>query len=264
MIRPFPRRMAHSLHRWVGILSCLFMLIVAGTALALNHSDLWKPLFLKPVSTSIFSLDQAQLLASDPHVKGHLLAADSKALYESQDSGKNWSQLKLYLPAEKAVGLVLGPKQGQIWLALREVGVFYSDDGGEIWEEIGPLPFNPVAGEYIQKMWLGAGSALHLKTELALYIASPTGDAGLGQWQKITLVQGQGKQAIDFHDLIWRLHTGRFGGSWGILVYDAVALSLIFLSLSGLWLSRRPRHKKKLTMQRAASTQAHSESGSAV
>ncbi|MGE3725585.1 MAG: PepSY domain-containing protein [Candidatus Sericytochromatia bacterium] len=264
MSQLLPRRLAHGLHRWVGIFSCLFMLLVAGTALALNHSDLWKPFFLTPVTATGFSLGQAQILASDPHIKGHLLAADAKALFESRDFGKTWKELKLYLPAEKAVGLVLGPKQGQVWLALREVGVFYSEDGGEIWEEIGPLPFNPVAGEYIQKMWVGAGPTLHLKTELAMYTASTGEAAGLGPWQKMPLVQGQGRQALDVHDLIWRLHSGRFGGSWGILLYDAVALSLIFLSLSGLWLSRRPRRKKTAALPRSTHSEVSPESVSAV
>ncbi len=264
MIRALPRRLTHDLHRWVGIFSCLFMLVVAGTALALNHSELWKPFILKPVSANGFSLGQAQLLASDPHVIGHLLAADAKALFESRDSGKSWKELKLYVPAEKAVGLALGPKQGQIWLALREVGVFFSEDGGEIWEEIGNLPFNPVAGEYIQKMWVGAGPTLQLKTDLAIYTGTSDKTAMVRHWQKMPLVMNQGKQALDIQDLIWRLHTGRFGGMWSILLYDAVAMSLIFLSLSGLWLSRRPRHKKKAHLPRSASTEVTPESASTV
>jgi len=267
MIRHLPRRLTHNLHRWVGILSCLFMLVVAITALALNHSELWRPFFLKPVTASGFSLGQAQIIASDPHTQGHLLAADTRALFESRDYGNSWKELKLYLPAEKVVGLVLGPKPGQVWLALREVGVFYSEDGGEVWEEMGKLPFNPVAGEYIQKMWVGAGPSLYLKTDLAQYYATSTTSSNaasnaeieLGNWQKMSLVQGQGKNVLDFHDLIWRLHTGRFGGSWGILLYDAVALSLIFLSFSGLWLSRRPKRKKQAELSSSASHSASSE-----
>ena len=264
MIRPLRRRLTHDLHSMVGILASLFMLVVASTALALNHSELWKPFFLKPISASGFSLGQAQVLASDPHVRGHFVAANAKALFESRDGGKNWKELKLYVPAEKVVGLELGPKQGQVWLALREVGVFYSEDGGEIWEEIGNLPFNPVAGEYIQKMWVGAGPTLHLMTDFAMYTGNSDSAAVVGKWQKMPLIQGQGKQSLDLQDLIWRLHTGRFGGIWGILLYDAVALSLIFLSFSGLWLSRRPRHKKKQRLTRPESTEVNPESVSAV
>lgn len=243
------RRLTHGLHRWVGIVSCLFMLLVSGTALALNHSDLWKPFFLKPVSTAQFGLGQARNLAADPHKSGHLWATDTKALYTSPDNGQHWQEIKLYVPVEKAVGLALGPEKGQIWVALREVGVFYSEDGGEIWEELTQLPFNPVSGEVIEKMWVGAGPQLHLQTEFAWYSVnfrgkSPTDPLQKFSWQRISLQEGQGQTRLEIQDLIWRLHTGRFAGPWGILLYDAVALSLIFLSLSGLWLSRRPKRKR--------------------
>lgn len=233
------RRWAHQLHRWVGILSCLFMLVVSGTALALNHADLWRAWFLNPAKIQNFHLSQARVLTADPHRTGHLLAADQKNLFESRDQGQTWQELKLFVPAEKVSGIGFSPeKADQIWVALREVGVYFSEDGGEIWEEVSDLPFNPLSGEKIETLLVGAGPSLQLQTDLAWYTQSPQ-----GVWKRQALTSGQGRQALDIHDLIWRLHTGRFAGNAGLILYDGIALSLIFLSFSGLWLARRPKRK---------------------
>lgn len=233
------RRWTLQLHRWVGILSCLFLLLVASTSLALSHSDLWRPLLLRSAAPAGFSLAQARVVAADPHRPARLLAASDKTLFESTDGGQHWQELKLFVPAEKVSGLAFAPQHpGWIWVALSESGIYFSEDDGAIWEEISDLPFNPVAGEPIRTLWVGAGPTLFVQTDLAVYQRR----AG-GSWQK-QILSRRGRQVLDFQDLIWRLHTGRFAGSVGILLYDAVALSLIFLSLSGLWLFRRPRRKR--------------------
>jgi hypothetical protein len=234
------RRWTYQLHRWVGIVSCLFMLLVSSTAIALNHSDVWRGWLLKPQASKHFDFSQAKVITPDPLQQGHFLAADTKALFESRDNGKTWQEMKLYLPAENVKAIVFGPQNSdKIWVALKQVGIFYSEDGGDIWEEMAQLPFNPITGETIENLWVGAGPTLFVKTSLSTYLK-----AAEGQWQRQTVVKIQGQQSIDIQDWIWRLHTGRFGpNQWGIYLYDGVALSLIFLAISGLWLARRPRRK---------------------
>ena len=230
------RRLAYTLHRWIGLVSCLFMLVVSLTALALNHADLWRPLFLKPAAHTQFEWSQARVVAGNPYQPGRWLAASEKALFQSPDNGQHWQELKLFVPAQHVSGLAFAPG-GLLWVALRDSGVYFSDDGGEIWEELS-LPFNPVGGEAIEHLFGGAGPVLQIKTNLAWYQRSAN-----GSWQKRPLGQGHGRQALDLHDWIWRLHTGRIFGDWGVLLYDGVALCLIALSLSGLWLTRRARRR---------------------
>lgn len=236
------RRWLRNLHKWIGIVSCLFMLLVSSTAIALNHSDLWKPLFLHASEQNRFDLNQAKYLVADPHQASHLLASNDKALYQSHDGGSSWSELKLFVPAEKITGIAFHPTKSQyFWIALREVGIYWTDDGGELWEEMFDLPFNPVEGEYIDQLSVAQGPTLKVKTEMALYSYSPN-----AKWSKHSLVKGNSQQTLSMHDLIWQLHTGRFFGSWGVWLYDLISICLILLSISGLLLAKRPR-KKELT-----------------
>lgn len=236
------RRLLRNLHKWIGIVSCLFMLLVSATAIALNHADLWRPYFLHASTQAGFDLAHAKYLVADPHQSSHLLASNDKALYQSQDGGRSWTELKLFVPAEKIAGIAFHPARPQFfWVALREVGIYLSDDGGELWEELVDLPFNPVEGEYIQQLTVAQGPTLKVKTELGLYTYGPD-----GKWVKQNLSSGNRRQWLSVHDLIWQLHTGRFFGNWGIWLYDLISISLIVLSISGLLLARRPR-KKELT-----------------
>lgn len=233
------RRGFYQLHRWLGILSSLFVCLVALTAIALNRADLWRGWFLSGQSHQAFSVAQARQLAADPHDPKHLLAADPQALYQSFDGGQRWQELKLYVPAEKVAGIGFDPAQaGAIWVALRDAGLFFSDDGGEIWEEDFSLPFEPFKGEAIEALLVSQGPTLSLRTALGWYRKDATGN-----WTQTPLV-GNPETVLSLHDWIWRLHTGRFAGLWGPLFYDAIALSLILLALTGLRLSWRPRRKR--------------------
>ncbi len=233
------KRWNRRLHRWIGLISCVFMLIVSGTALALNHREFWLHWDLEPEQQLHFSLQQAQTWAIDPQDAQHLLAADSHYLYESRDQGQSWEEIPLYVPAEHVVGIVFSPKTPDLlWVALRDIGVFQSDDGGFVWDEIASLPFDPVAGEKIKSLAASAES-LVVNSELGIHAYH----LAKQDWHSQTLAYKQ--QKLSWQETIWKLHTGQFFGSWGLYLYDSVALCLIFLSLSGLWMAWRPRRKPK-------------------
>lgn len=241
------RRGFYQLHRWLGILSSLFVCLVALTAIALNRVDLWRGWFMQAQSQPAFSVARARQLAADPHDPQHLLAADPQALYQSFDGGQRWQELKLYVPAEKVTGIGFDPVQaGAVWVALRDAGLFFSDDGGEIWEEDFSLPFEPIKGEAIESLLVSQGPTLSLRTALGWYRKDAAGD-----WAQTPLVD-QPQTVLSLHDWIWRLHTGRFAGFWGPLLYDVIALSLIVLALTGLRLSWRPRRKRPGVSERSS------------
>ena len=231
------------LHKWIGIASCLFMLLVASTALALNHRELW----LKAErTTGGFSLAQARVWSADPRTAAHLLAADEHHLYQSRNGGRSWQELKLYVPAEHVSGIAFAPS-GRLWVALRDAGLYASDDG-EIWEEVADLPFDPVAGEAIEGLQAGA-DALYVRSSLGLYTYHPAA----GKWEDTGKAQAQrAAGALSLQDWIWRLHTGRGFGPAVQLLYDAIALALILISLSGLALAWKPRRKTRRTPEAVA------------
>lgn len=231
-----PRHLTRKLHKWIGVICCLFTLAVASTALLLNHPEFWQPLFVRRQAQ--FSPAQAKVWALDPFDARHLLASDLKELYHSHDGGQHWQPLKLYLPAQKVNAIAFSPLQrDKLWIALQEVGVFYSEDGGEIWEELSDLPFDPVAGEWIQSLQVAQRDSLLISSRSALYRLEG------GKWSSLPFQEVQAQGLGQFQEWLWKLHTGRGWGSWGLYLYDAFSLGLIFLALSGLWLAR-PRRRK--------------------
>jgi hypothetical protein len=230
------RHQIRALHKWVGVVCCAFTLVVSVTAVALNHPEAWKPLFSH--AQGPFSPAQAAVMVSDPFAPQHLLASSGKALFQSRDGGQTWAELKLYVPADKVTTLAFSPtSRDRFWIGLKEVGIFTSDDGGDVWEEVTGLPFDPVAGEYIEQLSITTHNQLVIKTRYGLYTQQGDG------WRSHRFPEINAAGLNTAQDWIWRLHTGRGLGAWGIPLYDAIAVSLIFLALSGLWLSFRPRRK---------------------
>jgi hypothetical protein len=240
------RHLIRKSHRWIGIIACVFLLVVSLTAIALNHRNLWLAWTLPSVAelkssadAVRFQLSEARAWAVDPFLSGHLMASSEKQLFESFDQGKTWQEVKLFIPAEHVVSIAYSPKTPEkLWVALRDIGVFYSEDNGIIWEEVVDLPPDPVAGEPLKQVRVGHADDLYVQTTLGLYYLS----SATRQWQ--SFVSTQAASRLDMQALIWELHTGKFFGPWGVYLYDAVSLALIFLSLSGLVLARRKVAKR--------------------
>lgn len=235
------KRRYRLLHKWIGLLSCIFMLIVASTAILLNHHDLWfQP---RTASHANFDIKKALSIASDPFEPNHLMASDEHHLFETKDQGKNWKEVKLFVPAEQINQIVFSPTtKDLVIVSLKDVGLYLSDDSGEIWEELN-TPFNPLEGEKVETMNMGQ-QHLFVKTNLALYSMETKEQ----KWStQIFLTKKQA--GFQTKDLIYQLHTGQFFGEWGIVLYDLVSLALIFLSITGLLLSKRYKVTKGKTNQ---------------
>ncbi len=239
------KRFSRRSHRWVGLICCAFLLIISLTALALNHRDLWLAWDLQGDVNTAFSLTQAVTWAVDPFTPQHIVASSDKQLFESFDNGKKWQEVKLFVPAEHVIGIAYSPVTPEtLWVALKNIGVFYSEDNGIIWEEVTTLPPDPVAGETLEAIRVGANNQLYVKTGLGLYTSSARHLSPEPDWQSQKVQAAAAK--LDWQTLVWKLHTGQFFGSWGIYLYDGVALSTIFLSLTGLVLFRRQKKKRRV------------------
>lgn len=233
-------------HRWIGVVACVFLLVVSFTAIALNHRNLWLAWTLPSaaeLSTSAspvhFQLSEAKAWAADPFLTGHLMASSDKQLFESFDQGKTWQEVKLFIPAEHVIAIAYSPTTPEkLWVALRDIGVFFSEDNGIIWEEMVDLPPDPVAGERLKQLSVGHADDVYVQTALGLYYLPSASQ----QWQ--SFVGAQAASKLDIQTLIWELHTGKFFGAWGVYLYDGVSIALIFLSLSGLVLARRKHFKR--------------------
>ena len=77
-----------ALHRWLGLVAGLMILIAAGTAIGLNHQD-W---LLRPVKAEAAKSPYDRYVlstATDPADPLHVLVGTSDGLFRTFDQGRN-------------------------------------------------------------------------------------------------------------------------------------------------------------------------------
>jgi uncharacterized iron-regulated membrane protein len=85
-----------------------------------------------------------------------------------------------------------------------------------------------------------------------LWVIAATGKSFVkGQYERITKAGPDGKpgRQLDWGRLLLNLHTGRIGGEAGKVVMSLAALTLLFLTASGVYLWARPLFVRKQSSQ---------------
>ncbi|MFN8672413.1 MAG: PepSY domain-containing protein [Candidatus Sericytochromatia bacterium] len=227
------KRFKRLLHKWLGVSSFLFIIIVSLTAIGLNHPEIIFYLKGKQninIETQI-NLKKTKFFAIAPNNDKEIIASDLRGLFKSLDAGKTWKELKLFVPSEKIDLITISPKNDDlIAVGMKDKGIFISDDGGEVWEEI-LLPFSPPA-ENIQNISFNAKKLL-VKTENGFYKYNYLEDQ---KWENLKFSENY-QETLNIKELVYNLHTGKFFGSYGIFLYDLLSISMILLSISGLMIS---------------------------
>lgn len=220
-------------HKYVGLLSCIFILIVSSTAIALNHHELYST--IHKVQKDFNPIDLKHI-AIDPFDKKHLVASDeNKALFQSKNMGISWQKMEMFVPTEKVNSIEFDPFQkDKIFVTLKEAGLYVSEDSGDVWEEI-KLPFFPNEGENIDNISISKNNII-IKTRFGLY----NFDTLTNKWGKhLFMVELNKNKTLNLEETIYNLHTGKFFNDYGIYLYDIISLCLVFLSMSGIYLSVR-------------------------
>lgn len=219
-----------TLHRWLGLVAGLMILIAAGTAIGLNHQDAWRR---SPSGDAVArSPFQKYVLSTavDPTDAKRILVGTNDGLFRSLDGGKTWEEAVLPVPAEQVGTILFDPRRpGVAYLALRSIGVFRSEDHGDIWEEL-TLPFYPPEGTQVAGLSLDGEGHLTLATTDGLYRQPATGEEWLHLGKPAAPKAEDGKRIAQ---LMYDLHDGRFWGTYGVPITDAVSIALIVLVLSG-------------------------------
>jgi len=238
------KRNTRLIHKWLGLISCLFILFVSLTAIALNHHDEFPGFLAK--TEKILTGNNIKVLAADPFNNNRLIASDLKSLYESRDNSKTWTELKLFVPAENVNNIVFDPViKDKLIVSLKEAGIFVSDDSGEVWDEPS-LPFFPNEGEYIENLTLSKNQ-LTVKTRFALYLFNTETE----KWHSLPFSNINKKNQLDFSELVYNIHTGRIFGEAGKYLYDVLSAGLIILAITGIYLSLKPRKRLKVSVKKS-------------
>ena len=240
-------------HRRVGIISALFVILVALTGMLINHSHylaldsmrvqqkwlLDHYAIKSPEKTSVFSL--SPLLASTDN----LLWQDDTQLLEAANT---------ILSAVEYQGLIVAIDNNNLYLISQQ---------GELLEKQDSSTGLPSDLKALTVMVNDNDSELWLNSDNGIYLA----DSELIEWRTAvpnikpkwqTPIKHKANQAIidkitqqaRASHLTWErvlldLHSGRIIGLSGPWLMDIIALSLIMMAISGLYLWQQTKPKKR-------------------
>lgn len=208
-------------HNWAGLGASLFLLMLLVTGILLNHMDL-----LERKTTDVLACDPA-----DPAV---LFSGGKDGLYRSDDEGLTWHEVQMLYPPQEIVDLVFSPiNPRQIFVLERWGKIYRSDDAGRIWTTIRP-PFDPkLFGIELKKVSPGPGGRIALLTSHGWLLSTDGGSS----WD----TEHFNPDAKPLRRTVLLIHNGYFFGPKFVWVYDASALALLALIVTGfvLWKTGR-------------------------
>lgn len=216
-------RAARLVHRWGGVASAAFVVLITATGLLLQHPD-W-----------LGGIDDAPaLVAWAPAPDGPLLRVSPGMLEWSRDGGATWQESPLDLVPRQPVRLVAAADGGSMWL-LGHDGLLVSDAAGAVWQAR-YLP--PLGGALVRDVAPANDQRAVVLTDQGAWSTEDGGAA----W---TRTDDGRPQRASLHGLIHRLHTGHWGGPGLRLAYDLAAVVLLSLVVTGLLMlaCRRPRQR---------------------
>lgn len=239
-------------HRWVGALAALFVLLLALTGIALNHSHSWR-------------LDQRHV---DWPWLLDLYGIEAPAPAASFGHGEHRATLlgqQLYFDGRPVVADVAA-LTGMITLdGFAVVGsadsVLLLTPAGELVErvDLGAILPGPIdrLGVLDDRAVLAAGGARFFSDpEVTRFDPLEHDPPGLIDWSTqspppppllLALSEDYRGRGLTIERLLTELHSGRIVGKAGPLLMDMAALCLIGLSLSGLvlWIRRLRRNRSR-------------------
>jgi hypothetical protein len=237
------------LHRSIGAAAAVFVLFIVMSGIAINHSnDLG--LDRKHVSQP-FLLDWYGLSAPARLVS-----------FDCGDAWLSFAGSQLYLD-EKPVATVSGGvgavSSGELLIAAGADELLLLDHDGNLVER---QPWAGVDAAPVESIGLDANNGVLVKSGGRVW----TADAELLGWRladtatvtaswatpapanadlQQAIAQAYRGQGPSLEQFLLDLHSGRFFGTAGVIVYDLLALALGFLALSGLMLWWRGRRNGK-------------------
>ncbi len=233
-LRPFLWRW----HRRLGLCSAIFLLLISVTGILLNHTSdlqLGSRTITQPSVLSFYGI-RAPASLSYPVGKQWLSTDASNSLYLDA------------VPSGVCRGNVTGvARLGVNWVLVAcEQELLLLSEQGQLVERIDqdfglPVPVSGV-GYCNEGVCLKAAQAVYpldlntlqwVPVESVVDWSEP---APLPSYAQKELMAAQLGGALSWERLIQDLHSGRIFGSFGVWFFDFVAVMLIFLGVSGVWL----------------------------
>lgn len=236
-------------HRRAGLTALVLIILLAITGILLNH-------------TKEFNLD-SRFVDSSLILNWYGLEPDGDAItYQLGDHKiSQWGQQVFFdnRPVTSTQQTLRGSVKSERFIVVAfDTELLLLTETGELIERI------PTGSSFtnIQRLGIKYSRSIIETSDPLYYMADEhimdwdvTTDDGITWSTSVTLSQAQREelrhayrgQGLSLERVLLDLHSGRIFGEYGIYIMDAVAIAMIWLSLSGfwVWLSRSRKQKKK-------------------
>jgi len=250
--------LSRCLHRYLGLLFLIYLILVGITGILLNHpatiSDLSVPRWMVPSSYQIENWNRGSLRTvvfsqQNPCIG---FVAGSEGVWKTTDGGVSFEAMDSGYPRSRALRrtnhiVLLEDETSAHILAGTRGGLFSANVEDRTWENIPLLP----GDDHVRKI-------LHIDKRLIVFTTSNVYETELVSGRtasNFTLIDpnrihngaGGFADGASLVRLMFNLHSGSIWGLQGRLLIDAAAVSLIFLSASAIYLWYFPRSLRRAT-----------------
>lgn len=247
-------RSMYQWHRYFGISAALFIILISVTGIMLNHTEdlnLDSEYVQNPLLLDWYGIGAPEELNGYRAGRTWISQWHNRLLTPTHDLGHQANRLlgaihyhdMLILALEGT--LILVSPEGEIIETLQG----YQGVPAGIWA-IGLTQDNRVAVKSAHGGYIADSDLLNWRHEDAGGIrwSAPSRIPEAVVQDMLRLYRGKG---LDLERVILDLHSGRLLGRGGIYFFDFIALAMLFLAISGMWLwtarkikSRRHRHNQ--------------------
>ncbi|OUR82215.1 hypothetical protein A9Q82_07690 [Cycloclasticus sp. 46_120_T64] len=233
-------------HRYAGIFAAAFVILISLSGIALNHTDslqLKKRHLTSDVLLERYSI-QSPSNSSRFHTAQHSISQADQLLFIDQ--------VEPLAIDSSLIGAV--EHAGFLFVGLNDQLLLF-DNEAQLLETIGSLDGVP---DTLSRIGLSSQQQLMLLADNQYYRLND--DFGVDksatklaiEWssadeispaEQTQLERKYRSNIITLETLLLDLHSGRFFGRYGILIFDIIGLILLFLACSGLiiWFKQRPK-----------------------
>jgi len=250
-------------HRYIGLTAALFVVILALTGLALNHTGELK-LDARHVQNGAlldwYGVHAPASITSYP-VGEHVLSAVGGQIY--------WNTVRV----PQVEGPLLGAlKFADLVVAAVEGGLLLFTLDGELIERLEGSAGVPAG---MQAIGLAAAGKLAIRAAHGFYQT----DSDFLEWQETdslddvtwssaietpdalhtALVEAYRGSGLSLERVLLDLHSGRILGNWGVYLMDAAAILFLLLAATGIWLWAKRRASAREHLRRKREHERHAK-----
>lgn len=243
------------LHRYLGLLAALFVLLLAITGIMLNHTETLR-LDERDIKSSVildwYGLD-ANITGTGYRIGEHWVSNQQQSIYIDDK-----------LLDVTFAGLIGAVKTKELIVLATRKKIILLTPAGELVDEIDQgsgLPAGKILGLGLSPVQQAA-----IKAADGTFVASSdflswsdnlnseiiwSSQKNLPDALKISIAHNWRGEGVTLERLVLDLHSGRLlGGSWGVLLIDLAALLMLLLVITGVWLWLN-RWRKRIIHKRA-------------